>query len=92
LNRIWFDDATGLPRRREVYGSAGRLLESVHVEETREFEGVEVPWKVRHVDALRGGRETRFEVVRIEALGDVPDAIFSREGLGPDPVLPSGRP
>ena len=80
-SRIYFDRSTLLPFRREAYGSSGRLLKTVHIDEMRKWHGIEIPWTVRFVNNLRPGIETRIEVRRAEELvGDL-EALFSREGL-----------
>ena len=84
-SRIYFDRSTLLPFRRETYGSSGRLLKTVHIEETRKWHGVEIPWKVRFVDNLGSGIETRIEVLRADELEGDLEALFSRERLEPSP-------
>ena len=81
-SRIYFDRSTLLPFRREAYGSSGRLLKTVHIDETRKWQGVEIPWTVRFVD-LRSGIETRIEVLRADELEGDLEALFSRERLTP---------
>ena len=83
-SRIYFDRSTLLPFRREAYGSSGRLLKTVHIDETRKWQGVEIPWTVRFVD-LRSGIETRIEVRRADELERDLEALFSRERLAPSP-------
>jgi len=78
-SRIYFDRTTLLPVRREAYGSSGRLLKTVHIDETRKWQGVEIPWTVRFEDNLRPGNETRIEVLRADELEADLEALFSRE-------------
>ena len=82
-NRIYFDRSTLLPFRREVYGSSGRLLKTVHIDEAREWDGVEIPWNVRFVDELRRGLETRIEVLQAAELTDDLEVLFSKERREP---------
>ena len=83
-SRIYFDRSTLLPFRREIYGSSGRLLKIVHIDETRKWREVEIPWTVRFAD-LRSGIEMRIEVLRADELESDLEALFSRERLAPSP-------
>jgi outer membrane lipoprotein-sorting protein len=83
-DRIHFRRETLLPFRREFYGASGRLLKTVHIEETREWNGVSLPWKVRFVDHLRKGTEVTIEIQEATNLED-PGNLFTREGLAPAP-------
>jgi outer membrane lipoprotein-sorting protein len=78
-SRIYFDRSTLLPVRRESYGSSGRLLKTVHIDESRNWHGVAIPWTVRFEDNLRPGNETRIEVLRADELEADLEALFSRE-------------
>ncbi len=82
-SRIYFDRSTLLPFRREAYGSSGRLLKTVHIDETRKWHGIEIPWTVRFVDNRGSGIETRIEVLHADELEGDLEALFSRVGLAP---------
>lgn len=86
-HRIYFHRETLLPFRREFYGASGRLLKTIHIEETRQWKGVRLPWKVRFVDHLRQGNEVVIEIREIRALED-PGNLFTREGLIPPAEAP----
>ena len=82
-SRITFDRATLLPVRREVYASSGRLLKTLHVDETVEWQGIRIPSKVRLVDHLRHDALARIEILEASELTGDLDQLFSRDGLRP---------
>ncbi len=82
-SRIYFDRSTLFLFRREVYASSGRLLKTIHIDESRDWQGVQIPWKVRFVDHLRYGANVRIEILEaLELEGDL-DEIFSKDRLRP---------
>lgn len=80
-DRIYFQRDTLLPFRRELHGKSGRLLKTIHIEETRSWNQVELPWKVRFVDHLRGDMEATIEIHEAEMLGPDTGHLFTRDGL-----------
>jgi hypothetical protein len=80
--RTWIRRSTLVPFRRETTGPSGRPTSTIHIDETRPWNGVEIPWRLRFVDHLRGDLETRVEIQRVGKLESEEDALFSRESLG----------
>ena len=82
-SRIYFDRTTWLPFRREVYSSSGRLIKTIHIDETKSWQGAEIPWKLRFEDHLRKGVVITIVVIEAtELIGDF-DTLFSKQGLKP---------
>ncbi len=88
-SRIYFDRSSLLPIRREVYASSGRLLKTVHIDETRDWQGAQIPSRVRVVDHLRHDAEARIEILEASALEGDLEELFSRENLRP---MAAGEP
>ena len=84
-SRIFFDRFTLLPFRREVYSSSGRLLKTLRIDEMREWEQVQIPWRIRLEDHLRKGAEVRIEVIRATALTAEEEQLIAREHLANPP-------
>lgn len=82
-SRIYFSRSTLLPFRREIHASSGRLLQTVHIDETRAWRGAEIPWDVRFVNNIRGATEVHLEVIRVDGLAGDPEELFSRERIVP---------
>ena len=82
-DRIYFHRDTLIPFRREFHGKSGRLLKTIHIEETRSWNNIELPWKIRFVDHLGGGIESTIEMRKVEELGRNTEHLFTREGLAP---------
>lgn len=80
-SRIAFDKATLLPVRREFYSSSGKLLRTVHIEETRTWSGRNLPSRIRIVERTRRGTELLLEVHEFAELGDPEDGRFDPEHL-----------
>ncbi len=84
--RIYFDRSTLLPVRREVFSASGRLLKTVHIDATREWQGVRIPSEVRVIDHLRHDAVARIEIVEAtELTGDL-EELFSKDHLRPAPA------
>jgi len=83
--RIFFHRDTLLPFKREFYGSSGRLLRTITIEETRPWQDQTLPWKIRFEDNLRNGTETTLEVLAAEELPGNIDELLSRERLAQAP-------
>ncbi len=88
-DRIYFHRDTLMPFRRELHGKSGRLLKTIHIEETRPWGDVDLPWKIRFIDHLRGDIEATLEIRKAEELGQDTEHLFTREGLAP-PGDPEG--
>ncbi len=82
-DRIYFHRDTLMPFRRELHGKSGRLLKTIHIEETRPWGDVDLPWKIRFIDHLRGDIEATLEIRKAEELGQDTEHLFTREGLAP---------
>lgn len=82
-DRIYFHRDTLMPFRREFHGKSGRLLKTIHVEETRSWKNVNIPWKIRFIDHLRGDIEAILEIHKAEELGQDTEYLFTREGFAP---------
>ncbi len=82
-SRIYFDRSSLLPIRREVYASSGRLLKTVHIDETRDWQGAQIPSRVRVVDHLRHDAEARIEILEASALEGDLEELFSKDNLRP---------
>jgi hypothetical protein len=79
--RTWIRRSTLVPFRREIIAPSGRVTSTIHIDETRPWNGVEIPWRLRYVDHLRGDLETRVEIRRVEKLEGDASALFSKESL-----------
>lgn len=82
-DRIYFHRETLMPFRRELHGKSGRLLKTIRIEETRPWKNIELPWKIRFIDHLRGDIEATIEIRESHALGRNTEHLFTREGLAP---------
>jgi len=89
--RLFFDKTTLLPVRRDVYSPSGRPLRSIVVEETREWQGRQVPAKLRVVDEIRKGYVVRIEVVEFHELPEGSGELFDRDALGKESTKDEGR-
>ncbi len=87
-SRVYFDRETLLPVRREVYAASGRLVKTIHIDETRSWNGAEIPWDLRFVDHLKPGSEVRIVVRAAAELEGDPDELFSEERLETGTVEP----
>jgi outer membrane lipoprotein-sorting protein len=81
-SRVTFDRSTLLPLRRDVYAASGRLLKTMHVDATRDWQGARIPSEVRLVDHLRH-TEARIEILEASELSGDLDELFSKDRLRP---------
>ena len=81
--KIYFDRSTLLPIRREILSASGRLLKTVHIDATQEWQGEQIPSLIRVVDHLRHDAEARLEILEARELEGDLEALFSKDGLRP---------
>ena len=81
--KIYFDRSTLLPIRREILSASGRLLKTVYIEATQDWQGAQIPSQVRVVDHLRHDAEARLEILEARELEGDLEALFSKDGLRP---------